>query len=160
MPPWQFGSNMAHDVGIDGHTLSPGALKFGAGTPNVAGAVGLAAAIRFLCDIGLDATWQHEQALTRDVLGRLSGLRAVRVLGSAPLAQRIAVFSFVVDGVPVPEVVAKLDEIGIGVRGGDLAARPLLERLGVSRAARASFYLYSSQGEAERLAQGLQRLSH
>ena len=79
MPPYQFGSNMAHDVGVDSAALSDAALKFGAGTPNVSGAVGLAAAADFLSALGRAQTWAHEQSITRHFLDRVRGIRGVRV---------------------------------------------------------------------------------
>ncbi len=159
MPPYQLGSNMAHEVDHDSFELSESALKFGAGTPNVSGPVGLAAAIRFIEHIGHDAMWQHEQDLTRHALTLLTEVPGVRLLGAPMAERRIAVFPLVVDGVAVPEVVARLDDFGIAVRGGDLAALPLLKRLGVTRAVRASLYIYSTRTEVDRLADGLRRIA-
>jgi len=155
MPPYQAGSNMAHDVGVESAEYSEGALKFGAGTPNVSGAVGLAAAMRFIETIGHDAILAHEQALTRYTLDRLRSLPAVRVLGPQNAENRISVFSFVVEGVAPQDIVASLDARGVAIRGGDLASLPLLQRLGVTRAARASLYLYSTAEEIDRLVEGL-----
>lgn len=163
MPPYQGGSNMAHGVGTDaaeleGH-LSPGAHKFGAGTPNVAGAVGLAAAIRFLRTIGIREIRQHEERLVARGLERLLPVRGLRLLGPRAPENRIGVFSFTVDGFTVPEVVRALDAEGIAVRGGDLASLPLLRRLGTTAAVRASCYLYTTTGEIDVLAEVLHRLT-
>ncbi len=163
MPPYQGGSNMAHEVGtdpaeLDAH-LSPGGLKFGAGTPNVAGAIGLAAAIRVLNAIGMRELRAHEEMLVARGLERLLPVRGLTLVGPAEPADRIAVFSFTLEGYTVPAVVRALDEEGIAVRGGDLASRPLLQRLGTSAAIRASCYLYTTPGEIDRLATALHRLT-
>ncbi|MDP9203969.1 MAG: aminotransferase class V-fold PLP-dependent enzyme [Gemmatimonadota bacterium] len=151
MPAYQAGSNMAHEINLHSADYSPGALKFGAGTPNVSGAVGLAAAMRFIDSIGYDALREHEQTLTRYALSRLGELPGVRILGSTRTAERIGVLSFVMDGVQPQEVVSGVDAKGIAIRGGDLASLPLLMRLGVTRAARASIYLYTTVEEIDRL---------
>jgi len=155
MPPYQGGSNMAHDVDVDSLSLSEGAFKFGAGTPNVSGPVGLAAAIAFLESLGRDALWKHEQGITRRMLERLSQVRGIRVLGPLEPEGRIAVVSFVADGKAPADVLKALDERGIAIRAGDLAALPLLKRFGVTRAARASAYLYTTEAEVDAFADAL-----
>jgi cysteine desulfurase / selenocysteine lyase len=163
MPPYQGGSNMAHDVGtdpaeLDAH-LAVGAHRFGAGTPNAAGAIGLAAAVRLLRSIGARELREHEQRLVERGLERLLPVRGLRLLGPADPSERIAVFSFTLEGCSVPEIVRALDAEGIAVRGGDLASRPLLERMGTRTAARASCYLYTSPAEIDLLAAALHRLA-
>jgi cysteine desulfurase/selenocysteine lyase len=158
MPPYQAGSNMAHAVSLDSADYSPGALKFGAGTPNVSGPVGLAAAMRFIDAIGYVSLREHEQRLTRRALSLLSELPGVRILGSTLATERIGVLSFVVDGVQSQDVVTALDAKGIAIRGGDLASLPLLTRLGVKHAARASIYLYTTVEEIDRLVDALKEL--
>ena len=158
MPPYQAGSNMAHAVGLDSADYSPGALKFGAGTPNVSGPVGLAAAMRFIDAVGYGPLRDHEQLLTRHFLSRLAELPRVRVLGSTVATERIGVFTFIVEGVQPLDVVAALDAKGIAIRGGDLASLPLLMRLGVTQATRASIYLYSTIEEIDRLVEALKGL--
>jgi cysteine desulfurase / selenocysteine lyase len=162
MPPYQGGSNMAHDVAadpaeLDAH-LASGAHRFGAGTPNAAGAIGLAAAVRFLREVGMRELREHEQRLVERGLERLLPVRGLRLLGPVEPLDRIAVFSFTVDGCTVPEIVRALDAEGIAVRGGDLACRPLLERFGARAAARASGYLYTTGEELDRLAGALHGL--
>jgi cysteine desulfurase/selenocysteine lyase len=157
MPPYQLGSNMAHDVGIDDAHYSSGALKFGAGTPNVAGAVGIAAAAEFLSSLGRDRTWRHEQAINDRMFDRLGSIRGVRVLG-ARMGERVGVFSFTVDGRAAAAVASALDDDGIAVRAGDLASLPLLERCGVRAAVRASCYLYTTVGDVDRFADSLERI--
>ncbi|HEY7462512.1 MAG TPA: aminotransferase class V-fold PLP-dependent enzyme, partial [Gemmatimonadota bacterium] len=159
MPPYQAGSNMAHEADETSARYESGARRFGAGTPNVSGPVGLAAALRFLRRIGWDALREHEAAIAGRALARLAEVDGLRVLGEGPEAERISVFSFALEGVPAVEVVRSLDAEGIAVRGGDLASLPLLRRLGLEEAVRASCYLYTTLDEVDRLADALQALA-
>ncbi|MGH7631299.1 MAG: aminotransferase class V-fold PLP-dependent enzyme [Gemmatimonadales bacterium] len=163
MPPYQGGSNMAHGVDTDPADLearlSHGGHKFGAGTPNVAGAVGLAAATRFLRSIGMRDLGAHESALVARGLDRLRSVRGLRLLGTGEPRNRLAVFAFTMEGFTVAEIVRALDGEGIAVRGGDLASLPLLRRLGTTAAVRASCYLYTTLGEIDLLADALHRLA-
>jgi cysteine desulfurase/selenocysteine lyase len=160
MRPYQAGSNMVHDVDIDSvpSNFAAGGLKFEAGTPNAPGAVGLAAAIEFLESLGRKNLWAREQELTTYALRRLTGLGGIRILGHTETKDRVSLFSFQVRNRSPLEVVKALDEAGIAVRGGDLASRPLLKRLGCDAAVRASCYVYTSFEEIDRLASELKRL--
>jgi cysteine desulfurase / selenocysteine lyase len=155
MPPYQSGSNMAHEVALDSREYSAGALKFGAGTPNVSGPVGLAAAIDFIGMLGFDAIRRHEQMLVRYALERLTRIPDLRIVGPTTPRDRIGVFSFTLKGVEPAKILSSLDAKGIAIRAGDLASLPLLERLGTKRAARASVYLYTTTEEIDRLAEAL-----
>ncbi len=157
MPPYQAGSNMAHSVDLTGREYSPGSLKFGAGTPNVADAVGLAAAVEFIQKVGRAQLWDHEQVITRRAFERLSSMKGVRIIGSQP-DNRISLFTFVVDGIRTEKIVKRLDQAGIAIRGGDLASLPLLKRFGVTTASRASLYLYTSIEDVERFGDALQTI--
>ena len=159
MPPYQGGSNMAHDVGLESLHLSEGALKFGAGTPNVAGPVGLEAAMRWLRAIGESALLEHERDLTRYFVERVGRIAGVRLLGSTDPQEKISVFAFTVRGHEPRVVLQALDKRGIAVRAGDLASLPLLERLGTKTAVRASLYVYSTRSEIDRLGEELERLA-
>jgi cysteine desulfurase/selenocysteine lyase len=157
MPPFHVGSNMAHEVGFDRAEIEHGAQKFQAGTPDVAGPVGLAAAIAFLEQAGPQALWRHDQELVRHGLDRLSRIPALRLIGPKTPEHRIPVFTFSLAG-KAPAAVAKaLDAQGIAIRAGDMAARPLLDRFGLTEAARASAYVYSTREDLDRLADALQR---
>lgn len=161
MPPYQLGSNMAHEVDLQSAHYEHAALKYGAGTPNVAGPIGLRAAIAYLRTIGRDAILDRERALTAYTLNRLRGIRGLRLLGPSSAADRVPVFSFVLQGVsPIDPVhiVRRLDAEGIAIRAGDLAALPLLKRFGVTSAARASCYFYTTTEEIDRLAAALERI--
>src|SRR5262249_8960029 len=111
MPPFQAGSNMAHEVDLEsapGH-FAEGGLKFEAGTPNVPGAVGLAAAIRFLESVGRKELWSREQELTEYALSNLGKIKGVRILGPMKASERISVFSFVVENRKPVDVAMALD---------------------------------------------------
>lgn len=160
LPPYQTGSNMAHHVDATSAELEHGAQKFQAGTPNVSGPVGLAAAVRYLQDLGAKAIEAHDRALVEHGIARLREIKGLRLLGTSDARHRVPVFSFTVAGRAVPDLVAALDREGIAVRGGDLAALPLLRRLaGVDTAARASAYLYNTTEDLDRLADVLKSLS-
>jgi cysteine desulfurase/selenocysteine lyase len=153
MPPYQSGSNMAHDVEMESAPthFAEGALKFEAGTPNVPGAVGLAAAVEFLESLGRETLWKREQELTRYALSRFKEVKGLRILGPTDPESRISVFSLVIENRNVLDVVKQLDAMGIAVRGGDLASLPILKRMGVDEAIRASCYAYTSTEEIDRL---------
>jgi len=158
MPPFQSGSNMAHNVDIDSPPthFADGGPRFEAGTPNVHGAVGLAAAITFLESLDRKALWAREQELTQQALSSFKRIKGLRILGPTEPNERISLFSFVVENRKPLEVVGELDALGIAVRGGDLASLPLLKRLGITAAVRASCYVYTSTEEIDRLIGGLQ----
>jgi cysteine desulfurase/selenocysteine lyase len=150
---------MAHDEDLESATYEHAALKFGAGTPNVAGPIGLAAAVGYLTGAGRDVVRQHERSLVEHALRRLGAIRGLRILGPTNAEDRIPVFSFSLAGWTPADLVRELDARGIAIRGGDLAALPLLKRFGVNAAARASCYLYSVTDDIDRLAAVLERLS-
>jgi cysteine desulfurase/selenocysteine lyase len=158
MQVYQSGSNMAHARSLTDWHYSPGALRFGAGTPNVADAVGLAAAADWLTMFDRGKLWSSEQQLTRYALARLQQVRDLRVLGPLVAEQRTSIFSFVIDGVAASTIAHHLDGVGICIRAGDLASMPLLQRFGLESAARASLYLYSTEAEVNRLADALEQL--
>jgi SufS family cysteine desulfurase len=159
MTPYQAGSNMAHQIGLESQAFEHGARKFGAGTPNVSGAIGLAAAVEYLQSQDRRAIERHEAELTRSALEQLSAIEGLRLLGPTGVAQRIPVFSFVLAGHSPASILRYLDAAGIAVRAGDLAALPLLNRFGVSAATRASCYLYTQQSDVDRLATALRELA-
>jgi len=154
MPPYQAGSNMAHATGFDEWEFSLGARKFGAGTPSVSGPVGLAAALDFIKSIGYRNMWNHEQQLTARLHECLSRQKGVRILGEQ-IQERISLFSFTVEGMPAEDLARRLDQYGIAIRGGDLAALPLLQRFGLKQAARASLYIYNTVDDVDNFARSL-----
>ncbi len=155
MPAYHVGSNMAHEVDFERADLEHGAQKFQAGTPDVAGPVGLAAAVTFIDKLGREALWKHDQDLVRHGLARLAEVPRLRLIGPKSPEQRVPVFAFVIEG-HAPAALAKaLDQRGIAVRAGDMAALPLLKRFGATAALRASAYVYSTRADIDRLVEGL-----
>ncbi len=159
MPPYQLGSNMAHEVTVDSEVLEHDGQKFQAGTPNVSGPIGLAAACAYLAAAGRSATAAHEHLLTTRALEVFAEIRGLRLIGSTAAAGRVPVFCFTIDGVDVSTIVKALDEDGIAIRAGDMAALPLLERFGARAAARVSCYLYNTAEDLDRLGAALERLT-
>jgi cysteine desulfurase/selenocysteine lyase len=149
---------MTHDVDLDAPLqFEHGALKFGAGTPNVSGPVGWAAAIDYVNRIGRTALSEHERALNQYALKRLGEVDGLKIVGPKTAAQRIPVFTFSVTGRTPESLVKDLDAAGVAVRGGDLASLPLLKRLGLTAAVRASCYLYTSVADIDALVDALKK---
>ena len=159
MAPYQAGSNMAHQVDLSSQEFEHAARRFGAGTPNVSGAVGLAAAVEYLSGQDRDAIERHGAQVTQHALDQLTAIPGLRLLGPRSAAQRVPVFSFVLAGHSPGEILSHLDARGIAIRAGELAALPLLKHFGVSQAARASGYLYTSTSELDRLSAALRELT-
>jgi cysteine desulfurase/selenocysteine lyase len=157
MPPYHVGSNMAHEVDFEGAAIEHGAQKFQAGTPDVAGPVGLAAAVRFFQNAG-PLLQRHDDELVHHGLARLGEIPRLRIIGPRSAENRVPVFTFVMEGHAATAVARALDARGIAVRAGDLAALPLLKRFGTSEAVRASAYVYSTRRDLDRLADALQGL--
>ena len=158
MPPYQAGSNMAHAVDRESEELEDAGRKFCAGTPNASGAVALAAAVTYFGSLGRPAIERHESALTAHGLEALQSVPGLRILGPRTPAERLPVFSFVLENRTSQEILRALDEQGIAVRAGDLSALALLKRFGVTAAARASCYLYSQPDEIDRMVDVLRSL--
>lgn len=156
MPPWQGGGEMIETVEIEYSTWAAVPHKFEAGTPNVAGAIGLAAAVEFLEELGFDAIRAHEDALVRYGLERLSAIPGVRVFGPTDPEERAAVFSFEVDGIHPHDMATILDAESIAVRAGHHCAQPLMRRLGVPATTRASCWVYTTTEEIDRLVEGIE----
>ena len=156
MPPWQGGGDMIETVSFDGSTWAPVPAKFEAGTPHIAGAIGLGAAVEYLEGVGLDAIGAHEHALLAHATARIGSLPGIRLVGTAP--EKAAVLSFVMDGVHPHDIGTILDAENICIRAGQHCAQPLMQRLGVPATARASFALYNTLDEVDALAAGLARV--
>jgi cysteine desulfurase / selenocysteine lyase len=159
MAPYQAGSNMAHDVDVDQQTFEHAARKFGAGTPNVSGPLGMAAAVQCIASLGRREIERHEAALTAYALERLSQAPGLKLIGPKAPQGRIPVFSFTLPTHTPQQILQRLDAQGIAIRAGDLAALPLLKRFGVTAAARASCYLYTSMNDIDRFVDALLALS-
>ena len=153
MPPYQGGGDMIDTVGIERSTFAPLPAKFEAGTPNVAGVVGLGAALGWIEAIGRRAIGAHEDSLVAYAVERLAATRGLSIVG-AP-AVRAGVVSFVMDGVHPHDIGTILDEHGVAIRGGHHCAQPLMARLGLVATARASFAAYNTSEEVDALVEGL-----
>ncbi len=153
MPPWMGGGEMIRSVGAQRSTWNDLPWKFEAGTPNVEGAVGLAAAIEYIDRIGHAAIRSREEALARYAGDRLRSTPGVSVYGDAP--RRGAVFSFTLGAVHAHDVAQYLDREGIAVRAGHHCAQPLMRSLGVPATARASLSFYNTFAEIDRLVEAL-----
>ncbi len=155
MPPYQGGGEMIEHVYPDRSTWAEVPHKFEAGTPNIAGAVGLAAAVDYLDGVGLAAIHEHETALTGCAMALLSDVEGLRILGPADHDERAGVVPFVIEGVSAQDVATILDAQGIAVRAGHHCAQLVVDRYGVPATTRASFYLYNTFEEVGRLAEGV-----
>jgi cysteine desulfurase/selenocysteine lyase len=156
MPPWQGGGDMILSVSFEKTLYNEIPWKFEAGTPDIAGAVGLAAALEWLSGLGLDAVAEHEARLLALATQRLRELPGLRIIGDAP--HKAAVISFVMDGVHPHDVGTILDGEGVCVRTGHHCAQPLMERFGVPATVRASFGVYNDADDVERLAAALRKV--
>lgn len=157
MPPYHGGGEMIDVVELERSTWAKVPHKFEAGTPNGAGAVGMAAAVEFLEGVGTDAIAAHEQELIRYGLDHLRDVPGLRLFGPSNREHRTSVFSFTLDGVHPHDVATILDAENIAVRAGHHCAQPLMRRLGVPATTRASLYLYNTSAEIDRLAEGLEQ---
>jgi cysteine desulfurase / selenocysteine lyase len=156
MAPYQTGGDMIEYVLDDRTTWNVLPHKFEAGTPNVAGAVGLAAAVEYLDRLGMEHVAEHERAILTTAMSRLAEVEGLRVLGP-PLSRRSGVISFVVDDIHPHDLATVLDQDGVCVRAGHHCAQPLMRRLGVPATTRASFYVYTDASDVERLTEGIVR---
>jgi cysteine desulfurase/selenocysteine lyase len=154
MPPFLGGGSMIRRVRLEGFEPADLPAKFEAGTPPIVPAIGLGAAVEYLKRVGLESLHQHEQSLAAYAHEVLADVGGVRILGPAP-DQKAGIVSFVVEGVHAHDVAHQLDRSGIAIRAGHHCAMPLHKRLGVIASNRASFYLYNTPEEIDRLGQSL-----
>lgn len=148
MPPFLGGGEMIRKVFVDSSSYADIPMRFEAGTPNIAEAIGLGAAVDYLEAIGLEAIWAHDQALANYALDRLEPLDGITLYGSRGV-DRGGIIPFNIDGVHPHDVATALDQEGIAVRAGHHCAQPLMRALGVQSTARASFYLYNTEAEVD-----------
>ncbi|MBS3940935.1 MAG: SufS family cysteine desulfurase [Actinobacteria bacterium] len=155
MDPFLTGGEMIRDVSIESVTWNDVPAKFEAGTPMIAEAAGLAAAVDYLTGIGMQAVREHETALTQTFIDRLSQVEGVTVHGPRDAELRGGAISFAIDGVHPHDVGAMLDSKGVCVRVGHHCAKPLMKHLGVVATARASLYLYNDVDDLDPLVEGI-----
>lgn len=157
MSPVEFGGEMIDFVYEQEATWKELPWKFEAGTPNIAGAIGLAAAIDYLDKIGMETVHQYEQELLAYVFPKLQAVEGLTIYGSEDLAQRSGVISFNLAGLHPHDVATALDYEGVAVRAGHHCAQPLLSYLGVAATVRASFYMYNTKADCDKLVEALQK---
>jgi cysteine desulfurase / selenocysteine lyase len=156
MPPWLGGGDMIRTVAFEGSTWNDVPYKFEAGTPDMAGAVGFAAALDYIEGIGLPAIAAHEHALLEEATARLAAVKGLRIVGTA--RRKGAIVSFVMDCAHPQDIGAVLDMEGVAIRAGHHCTMPLMQRYGLSATARASFALYNGPDDVAQLADGLQKV--
>jgi cysteine desulfurase/selenocysteine lyase len=156
MPPWQGGGDMILSVSFEKTTYNELPYKFEAGTPDIAGAVALGAAIEYLTGIGLARVSAHEHDLLEYATARLREVPGLRIIGTA--RRKAAVASFVLEGVHPHDVGTVLDYEGVAIRTGHHCAQPVMERYCVPATARASFALYNTREDVDVLVQGLHKV--
>ncbi|MEM9057806.1 MAG: cysteine desulfurase, partial [Pseudomonadota bacterium] len=155
MPPWQGGGDMILSVRFDRTVYNELPYKFEAGTPNIAGAVGLGAALDYLNAAGLDAIAAHEAALLDYAEARLQEVDGLRLIGTAP--EKTSVASFVIDGIHPHDLGTIVDTEGVAIRTGHHCAQPVMEFFGVPATARASLGLYNNRADIDRLVDALRK---
>ncbi|MDF1700171.1 MAG: cysteine desulfurase [Planctomycetota bacterium] len=156
MPPWQGGGDMIRSVTFEKTTYNDAPFRFEAGTPNIAGAIGLAAAADYLRDVGLDAIAAHEAALLEYGTAQLAKVEGLRMIGTAP--HKAGVLGFVLEGIHPHDIGTILDSEGVAVRTGHHCAQPVMERFGVPATARASLGLYNTPAEIDALVAALTKV--
>jgi cysteine desulfurase/selenocysteine lyase len=156
MPPWQGGGDMIATVSFERSTWAPIPAKFEAGTPNIAGAIALGAALDWLEGVGLEAVAAHEDGLLRYGTELLSSIPGLRLIGTAPL--KAGVLSFVLEGVHPHDIGTILDYEGVAIRTGHHCAQPVMDRYGVPATARASLGCFNTRGDLDVLAAGIRKV--
>jgi cysteine desulfurase/selenocysteine lyase len=157
MPPYQGGGSMISTVNSEGSTWNAVPWKFEAGTPDIAGVVSFGPALGYFKNVGWQALAEYEETLKAGVLQRLKTVKGLRLFGPEGVKGRIAVFSFNIEGIDAQDIGAMMDSYGIAMRVGNHCAQPLMACYKVGGMARASFYIYNTLEEADRLVEGLKK---
>ncbi len=156
MSPYQGGGEMIHFVGRDESTWAKVPHKFEAGTPNIAGAIGMGAAVDFLLEVGMEAIAAHERDLLLYALDQVGSIPGIRIYGPESVDEHSAVVSFTLGDAHPHDISTILDSEGIAVRAGHHCAQLVMKHFGVAATARASFYLYNTTDDVDRLVEGLE----
>ncbi len=155
MEPFLFGGSMIESVTMTDATWAPAPRKFEAGVPNMAQAVGLAAALKYLSQIGMAKIAEHDAELTAYALEKFSSLKGIEIIGPKENVDRGAVISFTTEGIHPHDLGQVLDQYGIAVRTGHHCAWPLMKKYGIAGTTRASFYLYNDFADVDALIDGV-----
>jgi cysteine desulfurase/selenocysteine lyase len=156
MPPYQGGGDMISSVTFEKTTYNRVPHKFEAGTPHIAGAIGLGAAIDYVTSLGLEAIARHEHDLLVYATEAVSSIPGLRIIGTA--REKASILSFVLDGIHPHDIGTILDQEGVAIRAGHHCAQPLMERFGVPATARASLALYNTREDVDSLARALDKV--
>ena len=156
MVPWQGGGDMILSVSFEKTQYNELPYKFEAGTPNIAGTIGLGAAIDYMNSIGIDALAQHEHDLLVQATNKLTALDGVRIIGTAE--HKASVLSFMIDGVHPHDVGTIFDQQGVAIRTGHHCAQPVMQFFGIPATARASFAFYNTMEEVDALVDAIQKV--
>jgi cysteine desulfurase/selenocysteine lyase len=154
--PWQGGGHMISDVTFERTIYQDPPVRFEAGTPNIAGAVGLGAALDYLSSLGLSSVAQYEESLLRYASSRLRSIDGLKIIGDSE--NKVSVISFILDGFTPAEVGSFLSKQGVAVRAGHHCAQPILRRFGLEATVRPSLALYNTMEEIDRLVESLETL--
>jgi len=158
LAPDETGGGMVVSVTYEGATWKPAPERFEAGTPNVADAIALGAACDYLDKVGRDKIAAHDAVLVGIAMEKLSALPGIRIIGPRQGAERSGLVSFAFEGVHAHDIVTFADEDGVALRGGHHCNQPLMRKLGLTSTTRASFYLYNTEEEIDRLVTSLRRI--
>ena len=158
LPPFLFGGDMISSVSLESTTFNLVPRKFEAGTPNVAGGIALAEAVRYLDSVGMESVRAHEKELLSYALKRMKEIPGLILYGPEDVDLRSGVLSFNIDGVHPHDVAQILDDMGVAVRSGDHCGQPLMKELGLRGGVRASFYLYNTLEEVDVLIEGVRKV--
>lgn len=156
MPPYQGGGDMIESVSFEKSVFKGAPERFEAGTPNIAGAIGLAAAFDFLGGLDRQRLVSHETALLEAATAGLNAIPGLRLIGEGP--EKASVLSFVLDAAHPHDIASFLDADGIAIRSGHHCTQPLMNRLGLTGTARASFTIYNSMAEVDALVRGVEKI--
>jgi cysteine desulfurase/selenocysteine lyase len=156
MPPYEGGGDMISSVTFEKTIYNKVPHKFEAGTPDIAGVIGLGAAIDYVCGVGLDAIGAHEHELLEYATEKVGELEGVRLVGTA--REKAAVLSFVMDGIHPHDIGTILDQEGIAVRTGHHCAQPVMDFFGIPATVRASLGVYNTKEEIDALVLGIERV--
>jgi cysteine desulfurase/selenocysteine lyase len=157
MPPFLGGGEMIREVHTTGASWKDLPYKFEAGTPNIAGAIGLGAAIDYLREIGMRNVLDHEREITRYALDRMERVEGLKIYGPMNVDRRVGVVSFNLGDIHAHDLASILDEEGVAIRSGHHCAQPLMEFLQLPATSRASFYIYNTKGEVDVFIEALER---
>ena len=155
MEPVEFGGEMIEVVTEQESTWKELPWKFEAGTPNIAGAIGLGAAIDYMETVGVDNIQQHEQELMQYLWPKLTAIPGLTIYGPEKLEQRTGIITFNLEGIHPHDVATAMDMEGVAIRAGNHCAQPLMTRLGCGSSARASFYVYNTTADADKFVEAL-----